>query len=557
MVLQYGCLDNGVVQALGKSCLVWNWLVSVGGGSTVDLKLTVDTHILGKPEISLTMGGQSIFPPSGGKEKAKLKEDLKWQCPFRGQIAGVGELHRYELRPEHGDGSTWYPATVRRQRDDGLFEVSAQLPGGEASKEVNFPAVRRELLRDAESKIPVKPEMRSLVLTVPCKDPKNSTLTVDSSDSSTLITHFFARRTPAVVKDQATTLADAKYEPSRILLSATQNRSAVTCSVGHTVLEHFLSGEVRGSHQELSGHRGHWKVQIGPFAFHTIELERRYLLSQVFTLAVDGEILCEASAEDLESPSGTWECSFRFLGEKFLDWEVFEQTPAGVTLGTSGLVSKRTAYSHECVVSFPTDGSIDLRNARLTVDGTQHSELPSYREVPLEKPLILDPDALKHSYNLEAPVKYNKNASLMNTVMASLGISCGPSNGLFCCGAGNGHQYQHDTVVMPTRMDNNAPGILDPKLIYPQLDNFDPDEEEQVPQKLAVEAAQSPNRTPDISPEGSPEQELTGASPKGDLKPTEGLQGQIIQGGGQETTPQAKAANSKAAKSKCMGCTVQ
>jgi len=476
MVARYRCLDSGALPALGRSCLEWSWLVKVGGGSTLDIKLTVDTHIVGQPEVSLMLGDQCIFPPLGSAEKAKLREDLRWHFPFRAQVTGIGELHRYEMRPEKDDGDLWYPATITRQREDGLFEVTARMPaaGEGPAKEVKFPAVRWESLRNAETKVTVAPKMRSLVLTVPCKDPKNSVLMVDSATSSTLITHFFARLTPSPTQELAlAAIPEGRNERPRISFSVAKDRSTVACSVGPAVLEHFLNGEVRSCSSETSGHRVQWRLQIGPFALHVIEVERKYLLSTALTLTVDDEILCEALPEDLESPADMWECSFRFLGEKFLDFEVYEQTSAGSTLDSKGQVTKRIAYSHECVVSLPI---ADFHSARLLIDGKEFEELPGFREVHPEKKLVAAPEALQLSYQLEVPVKRVQQAPCcLNSVLSTMGMSC--ANDLFCCRNGARQALQHDTMFAPSRTDFDNPGIMEPKMIYPVLGEQDFDQD--------------------------------------------------------------------------------
>jgi len=470
MVLQYACRDTGMVPALGKSCFQWTWLVCVGGGSVLDLKLTVDTHLIGCPEVNLTLGETSIFPGPGSSSKAKLTQDLQWQCPFRGLVSGIGERRKFEMRPEHGAADVWYPATINQQRPDGLFEVVAFVPNGEKEKEVTFPAVRQEFLREATGmKAQVKPQMRTLVLTVPMKDPANSTLAVEGLPGNPLMTHFFARWSPPPVKDVSGALAAAQHEPPRIRLSVNQNRSLVTFPVGHTYLEHFLNGQVRQHTIESSSSKATWTLQIGPFAMHTVEVEKLYKLSSAITVTVDKHPLVEAPAEDLESPEGTWECTFRLVGARFIDWDVHEQTSAGVNLPTKCTVSHKLPFIHECKITIPAD-PLDIQAARLSVDGKDFDSLPIFKEVPTEKSLSLEPEAMKGSYGLEAPVQYGTlPPSGFGTFMANCGIHCGTNQGLFCCGANAVDHNQHDTMVNPARMDPDEPGIMDPKLIYPVL----------------------------------------------------------------------------------------
>lgn len=527
-VLEYTCRDSSVISSLGKSCMESSWKIAVGGGSSMlDLKLTVDTKIVGKPEVSFVCGGKPVFPPSGSKSKGKLKEDLKWQCPFRGTIQGIGERGRYELKPEHASSDIWYPATVLEQRSDGLFKAVAMMPSDEKlPKEVTMPAVRQENLREVDGqKKQVRTPMRSLVLEVPVKDPLRSTLSVDGSQ---LITHFFARPTPPPPKGAKAETEDSTDGPTvakpvhpRLLFSVSKDRSAVTCEVGHSVLVHFLNGEVRRPPgQDGDKSKRSWSVQIGPFATHTIEVERRYTLSRVVTLVVDGDLLVESTAEDLESPEGFWECRFRFVGEKFLDWKIFETTPAGGTLRTQTVVSEKRTYHHDCVISIPTDErysttGVDLSTAKLTIDGTDFSELPETREVHGEESLVLAPEALKGVYSLSAPSKINYSPpSSLSTILDSMGVSCGAGGGLFCCGGSAHPAGLGDIVAVPTRMEATGPTSLDPAILFspiwfekPEADTTDGggDAEAQ-----AAEAAATKGGTPALSgqePQPEPAQE--------------------------------------------------
>lgn len=486
-VLQYTCRDSSVITTLSTSCQESNWKIAVGGGShVIDLKLIVDTHLLGKPSVGVVCNGKNVFPPSG--DKAKLKEDLKWQCPFRGTITGIGERNRFELKPEHGGGDLWYAATVLEQREDGLFKVAAWMPAGEGVlREVEFPAIRQDFLREAGGqKQPLNTPMRSLVLEVPMADPKRSTLSVDGS---TLMTHFFARPSPAPSTELGSSLTGL-MTPTRTLFRVSRDGSQVTCELGHTQLSHFLSGQVNQITQDASRERRSWKVQIGPYAVHEIELERKYTFNKAISLTIDGELLVESTAEDLESPEGLWQCNFRFSGEKFLDWEVFETSPSGSKLYTQAIVSEKRPYSHECVVSFPVEEAIasqmDLSVATLVIDGIEYLELPQTFKAVEEESLVLDVDALRGSYSLSVPTKVNTSPpSMLETALASLGVTgcSGSGRGVFCCGSTAAAQSQAEATVVPHRMEATEPDIQDMDILFSPLsvDGNDFMEDDQTP----------------------------------------------------------------------------
>jgi len=475
MVLQYTCRDQSVITTLSTSCQESNWKIAVGGGShVIDLKLIVDTHLVGKPSVGVVCNGKHIFPPSDN-DRAKLKEDLKWQCPFRGTIVGIGERNCFEFKPEHGDGDLWYAATVLGQREDGLFKVAVSMPAGEGGlRVVEFPAVKEELLREAEGqKRPVKTPLRSLILQVPMADPKSSTLSVDGS---TLMTHFFSRPTPAPSKEQGGSSLTGLLTPTRTLFRVSRDGSQVTSELGHDQLSHFLSGQVKQIAQDASKDRRTWRLQIGPFATHEIELERKYRFNKTISLTVDGELLVESTAEDLESPEGIWQCNFRFSGEKFVDWEVFEKSPSGQTLRTQAVVSDKRPYSHECVVSFPVEEALasqmDLSVATLVIDGIEYLELPKGLQAVEEEGLTLDVQALKGSYSLSVPTKVNTSPpSMLENALASLGVTgCGgPGRGVFCCGSTAPAQIQGEATVVPHRMEAAGQDIQDMDILFSPL----------------------------------------------------------------------------------------
>jgi len=260
--------------------------------------------------------------------------------------------------------------------------------------------------------------------------------------------------------------------------------------------------------QDASRERRSWKVQIGPYAVHEIELERKYTFNKAISLTVDGELLVESTAEDLESPEGLWQCNFRFSGEKFLDWEVFETSPSGSKLHTQAIVSEKRPYSHECVVSFPVEEAIasqmDLSVATLVIDGIEYLELPQTFQAVEEESLVLDVDALRGSYMLSVPTKVNESPpSMLETALASLGVSgcSGPGRGVFCCGSTAAEQSQGEATVVPQRMEATEQDIQDMDILFSPLsvdgndfieDDHTPAGSEKKEEKTAPDVAASP-----------------------------------------------------------------
>mmetsp|Transcript_8560 Transcript_8560/g.19475 ORF Transcript_8560/g.19475 Transcript_8560/m.19475 type:complete len:463 (-) Transcript_8560:128-1516(-) len=444
MVLEYSCIDNSVLSSIGQHSKETTWKIAAGNGSMpIDIRLHVDKKVITSPQVSIEWDGKKIFP-SGSSEKAKLKEDFTWTVPFRGMVKGIAVKDYYEIRPEHLGMETWYTATLIEQREDGLFKALAQIPDGNGGiKEVNYPAVKRDNIREsAGMKKGISVPQRNLVLQVPRQDPLHAVVLVDEGE---LITHFFARPTPPPSKDARD---GAKLVKPRILFKVSKDRQRAVTDVGHSVLTHFLSGEVRSVRQEATRWKKSWTIQVGPFAEHTIELERRYKLSKILTLTVDGDLLCEALPEDIESRADWWEAMFRLVGERYLDWEVHESDVHGNTLNTIDLVRQKQKYTHECCISFQ-EGDKDLTAARFTVDDRDFMDLPEAKALFHEDKLDCEPEALQGSYGLTVPHKINEDAptgfsAWTNNVRSP---KPGSESGFFfrCCGS---PQVGRDDMVM-------------------------------------------------------------------------------------------------------------
>merc|ERR1711904_379799 len=90
-----------------------------------------------------------------------------------------------------------------------------------------------------------------------------------------------------------------------------------------------------------------------------------------------------------------WQCSFRFFGERVIDFEVFKSNKDGSTLNETSNVKEKRRYVHECTVEVPNDW--DFTNAKLSIDGTYFTGLPAKSVAHGEYPLSMEPRALMNS----------------------------------------------------------------------------------------------------------------------------------------------------------------
>jgi len=256
-----------------------------------------------------------------------------------------------------------------------------------------LPAARAEDIREKETQKPLNLEARSLVLEVPKANPLRAVLLIDGMDCAT---QKFAWPSQASGTPTPT-----------VALKVSKNRSNVTASVGHTELSHFLSGEVRGGATEVQHQRRTWIIQVGPSTQHAITLERRSSNHKALALSIDGSLFVEGSAYDLGCNSGGWECKFQILGERVLDFEVYETSRQGQPLESKAHVKTTLSYAHECTVRIPCEAE-NLRSAELTVNAVLHRRLPAVRRVHAEAKLDMQHEALEMLYGITAPTHTNQ-----------------------------------------------------------------------------------------------------------------------------------------------------
>jgi len=123
---------------------------------------------------------------------------------------------------------------------------------------------------------------------------------------------------------------------------------------------------------------------------------------------VDDEVLVEASSEDLGCEGDIWECTFRFAGEKVMDFDIYESNVEGVKLESRGHAVTRETYSHSCHIRY-----VSMKHgcgAELIIDDVQFADLLPKATTYEEETLSFDMEALRDTYGLELPQKINRFA---------------------------------------------------------------------------------------------------------------------------------------------------
>jgi len=386
MVVEYACHDSSVLTTLGKHSKEAKWKVQVGYDTTpVDIRLHVDQGVVSGPAVQVTSNGKLVFKTAGSYTRKAMYDDFEHRWPFRGTIKGMNEPSMFQLRPHAMAAEDWFSATITGQREDGLFEVVAMMPDNAGGfNQVSYPAVDKADLREASTCQPLQIPERCLTLQVPRDEPLQACLSLDGQD---LVTHHFARPSPSCIPDD-----DSRQQ--KLELFVTKDRSIVTGNVGHAVLSHFVSGEVQAVSSDARTLRHAWTIQVGPFAEHTVVVEKHHWISNIISLTVDGQPFVEASAEDIDCHTGGWECKFRFIGEKIIDFEVHESNRDGAPLDSKDHVLQKKKYVHECCVTVGED--LNMRTATFTVDSQEKTSI--------------SPEALNLTYGILVPYKVNHEA---------------------------------------------------------------------------------------------------------------------------------------------------
>jgi len=401
MVVEFSTHDSTVGSVIGRNCKEMQWKVMYDeDADPIEISLHVQEHKLHSTEVEIACNGQHILHGAGAHAKAKLTEDFRYQWPIRGSIQGINEHNFFEVRPAHFSalsGETWCPATIICQRADGLFEVTAEEngPGGIVTK-TKRPAVHTDNLREAISKKPLTLPENCLMLVVPKQDPLHAVLSLANGE---LVTHHFGRSSPPRAASQ---------KNSEIGIKVSKDRTTLTANAGHQVISHFVSGEVQANTSEADRRSHSWTIQVGPFAEHKVEISKKHTLGKIVTLAVDGEVLVESTAAEIGCDGNEWQCNFRFIGERVIDFEVYKTNADGGVLDETGHVKERRRYVHECNVTIPNEW--DFSTARFFVDGLPFTGLPMEAQCYDEPNLTTSPLAVQHSYGITTPFLVDRYA---------------------------------------------------------------------------------------------------------------------------------------------------
>jgi len=178
----------------------------------------------------------------------------------------------------------------------------------------------------------------------------------------------------------------------------------ITADCGAAVLRHFLSGEVRRGESTFTRLSKTWKLQLGPFAEHVVELHKSRF-SRVLLLKVDGSVLAECTGKDLGCSHGEWRCKFRFLGDRCIDFNVYPETKNGVQVDSKKVVTKAFSFEHQVEVVYQHRNIDDFSSAELSVDNVSFNSLSSQLNVHNDPNLSVNREVLTLSYGLEIPKK--------------------------------------------------------------------------------------------------------------------------------------------------------
>jgi hypothetical protein len=284
-------------------------------------------------------------------------------------------------------GNERCPAVLTKQDDDGSFKVTAfKRDERDVFQPLQFQAVHRSniFLTATGQNIEI-PELEAS-LDIPSGSPQQSNVTIDGEDFA-----FHLGRVSPPVSTQPRRITvnvpkpvykDAKQRAKdgmlgKVGLPIQQETEPVRIDASVPVLEHFLSGEVRRGDMVSNRLQKDWILQLGPFATHTVRLIKKSHVNPVMTVVVDGEVLVECLATDLlGGDANTFRCKFSFIGERIMDFCVFEETKDGFPLHTKSVVTKPYQYRHSVELTYSHKAVDHLKEARMMVDGIPFESLP-------------------------------------------------------------------------------------------------------------------------------------------------------------------------------------
>lgn len=395
MVLSYSCFNENSKKSLGPDCYEATWKVRVGQNPTpIVIQVHVDRSNPGVPNVRITSDGECIFPKDSTCEMAKIRGDFQHKWHFTGSIEGMHETNHFEILTTLSQ--EWLPATMLCETPEGCYDMVAEMPDSQGGfKYVVFPGVSKGDIRYASShKIPEARE-RFLMLEVPAQDPANAVLSVDDCE---LVTLYFARPSPA------------PGGPCRSLhLQVSQDRTEVLANMSHLALTDFMKSEVRAvddvwHYQAQDVLKRSWIIQLGHFAEHSIQLEKSQLENSHYRLLVDGDTVVAASLDDLDCDDDTWECTFHLVGERSVEFDVYEMDEVGSSSASVGRIVQKHKYSHECRVTVQHVHD-DEKIIELIVDDKNYNALPHLPASKDETLVRVTVEELKASYGIDVPHK--------------------------------------------------------------------------------------------------------------------------------------------------------
>jgi hypothetical protein len=197
-----------------------------------------------------------------------------------------------------------------------------------------------------------------------------------------------------------------------VTFKVSKDRKEIKTDIGHSAFSHFQRSEPRSVSSKAEELKHSWTFQGGPFAEHSIVISKQKLSSHLIKLEVDGTVLVESGPEEIESPDGLWECPFQLIGERTVEWEVYESDGDGGFLDTTGRVLEKAKYSHNCSVRIDLSTK-DLITAKLFINDYMFQDLPEAR-TPNEASINIDERGLQ-ALGLKVPYKIGKDATIPTT----------------------------------------------------------------------------------------------------------------------------------------------
>jgi hypothetical protein len=390
MVLEFTSRDDSNFVGMGRHLKEMRWKVAAMGTAPLEVKLNVDKQPLMEPDVGVSCNGMKIFPMGAG-ERGKMKDDFEHRWPFRAEVKNLAKKNFFEVRPK-AMGDNWFPANSIVQMKDGLFEASVWLPDGAGgAREVVLPQVDKSDIREEASKKVLDVPYRNVVLNVPREDTLHETtfMLVDDATGEEPITYSFARPTPPASRSGVESLPSMRP----IGMTVTKDRTLVTSDVTHSMLASYMAAETTMVECTSTTTQIMWKLMIGPFAQHTIVLEKK-LVSQ--------------GAQQVSQAAGALTGGLK-QAKDLAESAVLQQSRLVSLIVDStdlveGLRRDQIKVCKACTVC--AADITDLSTATLDIDGVLFTSLKPYSPPDArEAPVACDPQVLGLQYGITVPYK--------------------------------------------------------------------------------------------------------------------------------------------------------